>query len=420
MTRTLIIFLFAFFLAGTQISVAQQCLTNEKTEHSLSEHPHLRQKRNDFLINSTRYLSKKNTSPLIQDSSIYTIPVVVHVIYNTEEQNISNAQIQSQIDILNQDFRRLNRDTILTPERFKNVAADAGFEFCLAQFDPNGEPTTGITRTSTPLPEIGNTENYYRSSEGGRTIWNPDHYLNIYVCEIGNDILGYTYLPGSALPDRDAVVIDYRNFGTTGTAKAPFNRGRTTTHEVGHWFNLEHTWGPSNESCSEDDGVADTPLQFTSNTDCPSSPNFSCGNEPLGDMHMNYMEYTVDRCQNLFTRGQRERMRSALLQFRSTLLFSEACGNQNQQVSDQVVFDAYPNPSGDQFTIRIRLTQEETNVNVSIFTLEGALVKQWHYDQLLGDNINIYTSELGSGVFVAQLTYRAKVHTFKLVSISDL
>ena len=417
--QTIILF-FCVFTVGTRIASAQQCLTNEKTQEALEKHPELQKQRQNFLKQSEAFLSRKNDLNQLQDSVVYTIPVVVHVIYNNDRQNISNEQIDSQLDILNQDFRRFNPDSIVTPNRFKAVAADAGLEFCLAEIDPNGEPTTGITRTETAVSEIGSTEKYYISSEGGKTIWNPDRYLNIYVCEIGNDILGFTYLPGSALPDRDAVVIDYRNFGVTGTALAPFDRGRTTTHEVGHWLNLEHTWGPTNESCDQDDGVADTPLQFTSNTNCPSSPNFSCDNAPLGDMHMNFMEYTVDRCQNLFTLGQKERMRAAIIQFRPGILFSDVCGTRNQDVTSTVVFDAYPNPSGDRFTIRVRLPAESQNATIGIYTLQGALVKRWTFDTLLAENISLNTSELGSGVFVAQLTFNAEIHTFKLVSVSDL
>ena len=135
---------------------------------------------------------------------------------------------------------------------------------------------------------------------------------------------------------------------------------------------------------------------------------------------MNFMEYTVDRCQNLFTLGQKERMRAAIIQFRPGILFSDVCGTRNQDVTSTVVFDAYPNPSGDRFTIRVRLPAESQNATIGIYTLQGALVKRWTFDTLLAENISLNTSELGSGVFVAQLTFNAEIHTFKLVSVSDL
>ncbi len=414
------IFCFLLCSVGTQLAFSQKCLTNVKSSHSLEQHHHLQEKRKEFLKNSNNYLSPKNTSYSILDTTTYTIPVVVHVLYRTEEQNISSEQIVSQIEVLNRDFSRQNTDTNLTPDRFKNLAANVGFQFCLAKEDPNGNPTSGITRTETQEFDIGNTENYYRESTGGKNIWDPTKYLNIYVCEIGNDVLGFTYLPASALPDRDAVVVDYRNFGTIGTVLAPYNKGRTTTHEVGHWFNLEHTWGASSESCSEDDGVSDTPLQFTSNTNCPTNPVYSCSNQPLGgDMFMNFMEYTVDRCQNLFTQGQRARMRAALFQYRSGLIISTACGNVNEPISAEVVFDAFPNPSGDEFTLRIRFPFEQTDVTIGIYSPEGKLVKTWKYSSLLRDNVSVSARDLGSGVFIAQLTYGANIRTFKLVSISD-
>jgi hypothetical protein len=250
---------------------------------------------------------------------VITIPVVVHVVYNTDEQNISEEQIASQLEVLNKDFRRLNADASNTPDPFKAVAADTEIEFKLAQRTPDGEPTNGITRTRTTAADFKVDDAMKASSSGGKAAWNTSQYLNIWVVKFNKDedVLGYGQFPNTGSPASDGVVIDYRYLGTTGTAKAPFNQGRTATHEIGHWLNLFHIWG--DEECG-DDQVADTPTQAAENTGCPTFPKVSCNNE--GDMFMNYMDYTNDACMNLFTTGQKNVMQQALTKYRPGILTS--------------------------------------------------------------------------------------------------
>ncbi|GGK62001.1 M43 family zinc metalloprotease [Rufibacter glacialis] len=253
---------------------------------------------------------------------VVTIPVVVHVVYNTSTQNISDAQIKSQIEALNRDFRRLNADAVNTPDLFKGVAADAEIEFCLAQRTPDGEPTNGITRTATTKPDFGVGDSMKFAALGGKEAWNTSQYLNIWVVRFHKDekVLGFAQFPNVGSPLTDGVVIDYRYFGTTGTVVRPFNLGRTTTHEVGHWLNLFHIWG--DEPCGNDQ-VDDTPTQQEENTDCPTFPKASCNN--TSDMFMNFMDYTNDACMNLFTIGQKNVMQKTLNTFRAGLLTSPGC-----------------------------------------------------------------------------------------------
>ena len=214
-----------------------------------------------------------------------------------------------------------NPDAALCPAAFKNFEADLEIDFCLASKDPNGQPTSGITRTKTTVSAIGNTSSYYSTSAGGRDIWDHNKYLNIYVCDIGGGTLGFTYLPGTSGASDDATVIDYHYFGITGT-KSPYNKGRTTTHEVGHWFNLKHIWGDAN--CGNDN-VADTPTQASANGGCPAFPHVTCSNGPNGDMFMNYMDYTDDNCMYMFSAGQKLRTAATVNGIRSTLKTSDAC-----------------------------------------------------------------------------------------------
>ncbi|MCB2406819.1 GEVED domain-containing protein [Hymenobacter lucidus] len=233
-----------------------------------------------------------------------TIPVVVHVIYSNANENISDAQIQSQIAVLNEDFRKLNSDVSKTPAAFAGLAADAGLQFVLAKRDPNGNATTGIERKSSTKTTWGTADAMKSTSTGGLNAWPATQYLNLWVCNIGGGILGYAQFPGGAA-STDGVVIGPNYFGRTGYLSAPFNLGRTATHEVGHWLNLRHIWGDAN--CGSD-LVSDTPTQQADNAGCPSFPHRTCGNTTNGDMFMNYMDYTDDACMYMFSTGQSTRM----------------------------------------------------------------------------------------------------------------
>jgi hypothetical protein len=253
--------------------------------------------------------------------TVVTIPVVVHVVYNNATENISDAQVLSQIDVLNADFRRTNADASSTLATFVGVAADTEIEFCMATVDPSGNPTTGITRTSTTKTSFTTDDKVKYTSQGGKDIWDRNDYLNIWVCDLGSGLLGYAQFPGGAAAT-DGVVCDYAYFGTTGTATAPFDLGRTATHEVGHWLNLRHIWGDG--GCAVDDFCADTPSS--------DGPNYGCNLSTIScstlDMVQNYMDYTDDACMNLFTEDQKDRMQAIFAAggSRNSITTSDACG----------------------------------------------------------------------------------------------
>lgn len=259
--------------------------------------------------------------------AIITIPVVVHVVYNTTAENVSDAQVQSQITAMNKDFSRTNADASGTPSVWQSIAANCELQFCLATVDPNGNSTNGITRTSTSTTAFSTNNNVKFNSSGGKDAWNSSEYLNMWVCDL-NGYLGYAQFPGGPATT-DGVVIDYLAFGTTGTAASPFHLGRTVTHEVGHWLSLYHIWGDDGSSCSGTDNAGDTPNQAGARYGCPTFPAVSCSNGPNGDMFMNYMDYTHDNCMNLFTNGQKARMQAMFAAggFRNVLLSSNACGS---------------------------------------------------------------------------------------------
>ena len=264
-----------------------------------------------------------NTSSSKSMPNLITIPVVVHVIYKNSSQNISDAQIFSQIDILNEDFRMNNSDASSVPSAFAGAAADCEIEFCLAVRDPNGNVTTGITRTYTTTSSFSGYTSMKYSSTGGQDAWNTSDYLNIWVCNLASGLLGFATFPGGN-SSTDGVVCDYAYFGNTGTATSPYDLGRTATHEVGHWLNLYHIWG---DSYCGNDYVSDTPKHEESNYGCPSYPHASScsGTGSSGEMFMNYMDYTNDACMFMFSTGQKNRMRATLNGSRSSLLSSLGC-----------------------------------------------------------------------------------------------
>ncbi|TFC00477.1 zinc metalloprotease [Cryobacterium mannosilyticum] len=258
------------------------------------------------------------------------IPVVVHVVYRNAAENVSAAQIDSQIAVLNADFRATNADKSSTPPVFQPLIGDARVTFKLATTDPSGNPTDGITRTSTTTtPFSSGTDNVKSAATGGADPWPSDKYLNLWVCGnlrsgSGQALLGYAQFPGGPAAT-DGVVLVHTGFGSTGTAASPYDLGRSATHEIGHWLNLRHIWGDDGTGCSGSDFVADTPNQAGPNYGAPAFPHPSCSNGPNGDLFMNYMDYTDDRAMFMFTQGQADRMQAALDGPRSSIGVSGPC-----------------------------------------------------------------------------------------------
>ncbi len=312
------------------------CATLEGYQEYLEAHADYAELRRDIDGEIDDYVNAKvDEGEAGLKAAATTIPVVFHVIYKTTAQNISDAQIKSQLDILNKDFRKLNTDTSKVPNAFKSTTADTRIQFKLTVRDPDCKPTTGITRTKTTKDTFVYDHKHKFtsqgvpmkfSSSGGVDAWPRDKYLNIWVCNLHSGLLGFSTFPGDPA-NVDGVVIDYEYFGNTGTAKKPFHLGRTATHEIGHWLDLKHIWGDDGKAadkCSGSDFVNDTPNQYLQNTGCPSFPTVSCNNGPKGDVFMDYMDYCDDKCLYMFTNGQADRMNAALFTTRSKLLGSDA------------------------------------------------------------------------------------------------
>ncbi|MEZ4910046.1 MAG: M43 family zinc metalloprotease [Saprospiraceae bacterium] len=304
-----VLFNFTFlllFMSFSTISQGQRnCGSMDVLDRQIKENPALIDNMEEIERQVQEYIKHHHGDG---ERTIITIPTVFHVVYRTSSENISDAQIMSQLDVLNQDYSATNTDISNVPSTFSGLVANAEVQFCLATQDPNGAATTGITRKSTTKTSWGTNDSVKKSSQGGVNPWDASNYLNIWVCNIGGGILGYAQFPGGSAAT-DGVVLDYRYTGTTGTATAPFDKGRTATHEVGHWLNLRHIWGDA--TCGSD-LVSDTPTHNTSNYGCPSHPHYStCSGSPI-EMTMNYMDYTDDACMYMLSLGQKTRLRAVL------------------------------------------------------------------------------------------------------------
>jgi hypothetical protein len=397
---------------------------------------------------------------------IITIPVVVHVIHKGEPigtgTNISVAQIQSQIDVLNQDFRRLNSNVLLSPAPFRGTSDDPLIQFCLAQQKPDGTPTDGIMRYLEPsqqdyanliIPNIGNLPSNLQCLNlitlkwiEASTIWNRDKYLNIWVsdklkqlppsagagagnnlgCNFETGILGLAQFPGETgqpepiFPDyslTDGVWVTATAFGNTGNVIPPYNLGRTAIHEVGHWLNLKHIWADDEQNqdqCTLDDLVFDTPKQSISSTGCNTFPfTDSCTILFPGIMFMNHMDYSVDNCRSIFTYGQTIRMDAALFNQRASLLTSQGCipGTLSNIQNEIKQFLLNPNPTSS------KVFFDNTNTNFKEVVIYNYLGQEVTKSNFITTSANqeVDMSNLAAGVYVLKFSDGAKSKSVKVI-----
>lgn len=321
----------ASFLQSTH-----RCGTQSVLDEAIRKNPNLRlqieQNRKQTL---ERFNQIKST---LRSNAIYTIPVVVHVVLS-QPSTVTDAQIQSQLDVLNEDYAGLNADSTRIPAAFKSRFGKGNIRFCLAKRDPRGDATNGIVRISSSTQSIpGDGDPVKFTCLGGSDAWDPTKYLNIWVCQMPTGFLGYSFFASDPLTEHPlserGFVNSFRAFGKGGSAVAPFNLGRTATHEIGHFFDLNHIWGPNNcdgtQNCSDDDGVGDTPPQFKCNFGAPRADSVivdACTASAPGIMWMNYMDYVDDRAMVMYTPDQYARMEAILLAnpWMMNLITSDGC-----------------------------------------------------------------------------------------------
>ena len=270
----------------------RKCGADEILQEQLKTDAALRERMDQIEAFTQRYIQNPDLQKLVNGK--IQIPVVVNILYKTSAENISAAQIQSQINVLNKDFSATNSDYNKTSTYSSVKSGDIGIEFVLDQVI-----TKSTTKRNWQLNDA-----MKKNSQGGISPTSPTTKLNVWVCNLSSGYLGYAQFPGGSSAT-DGIVIDNNAFGTTGSATAPFDLGRTATHEVGHWMNLRHIWGDA--TCGNDQ-VGDTPVHNTANYGCPAAGHRStCSGTPI-EMTMNYMDYTDDACMYMFSAGQKTRM----------------------------------------------------------------------------------------------------------------
>lgn len=265
----------------------------------------------------TNEVGKHQNSKYISTGLIKTIPIVVHIIHQNGAENISDAQVISQIDVLNKDFRRFNSDTVNTNPVFLGVTADMEISFCLATIDPIGNPTNGIVRVFSSINTPSQLINLYG--------WDNKKYLNIYVSANVGSFSSFPWSPDSL----DGIFVTHVRFGTVGTAGTElfteFSKfGRTTTHEVGHYLGLYHTFGAACGTNVAGDSVSDTPMadmRWVMSTCLGQNLNTCLEIPDLPDQVDNYMDYNIDSCMNMFSIGQKARVMATLNTYRFLLWF---------------------------------------------------------------------------------------------------
>ena len=390
----------------------QRCLAQVRLDSMLAVDPDVRAIYEEGREQVVTYLSQSR----LPVREIAVIPVVFHIVYAEDDQNISREQVLSQIAVLNSDFRGLAANVGVVSAHFKSLIADAGIEFCLADTDPDGAPTEGIVRRQTDVPQIGlkysfdNRRRIYHTELGGDDIWDPAHYLNVYVCEMGNNVFGEASFPNLGPADEDGVVMDYRSFGTIGSARAPTDKGKTLVHEIGHYLGLKHIWGNS-QGCDSDDGIADTPDQEKPTSGCPSESRVSCGSF---DLFYDYMDYSDDACLAVFTPQQVEYMRAVLTMLRPDLANgSSVCADTKKGIDFVDFIQLQGNPSYGQ----VYLEAQDSPIfkaTVDILDVPGHhLMPAWQV--FFPGKYPLPVETLAPGMYFVRLTAGNKQRIFKLI-----
>lgn len=401
-----------FLLTAVSANAQRLCGTAEYIKTSFTPDP--------VLEYGVKPLPARDTTA----DEIIVVPVVVHVLFNNSNQQISDAQVLSQLEVLNKDFRLLNTDRTLVPAAFKKFAADAKIVFCLAKVDPEGRPTSGIVKKYTGTEFFTGDDAMKFTKQGGSDAWDSKRYLNIWVCELFGRSLGYATPPGGPV-EKDGVVLKHDVFGTVGALRPGFNKGRTATHEVAHWLGLKHIWGE--DECG-DDGVFDTPRQSNYNFGCPTFPTAStCSPDANGDMYMNFMDLTDDACMQMFTAGQKIRMRSlfAIGGLRNSILLSYQCDSSLASgaalpqdslpgAAKPFIVKVYPNPVVSELHVDAGEFTTLTGMSATLYTVAGRPIAKFI---LRSDKETLNLFQVPAGVYILKVGTGAEQHAFKVIKL---
>jgi len=334
------------------------------------------------------------------------IPVVFHIVWFREKDNISEEILVQQIKILNEDFNAQNPNIYNLPDEFKPFASNANIRFCLAGEDPAGKPSNGIVRVKTSVLDVASpyVDYIFFSNKGGSNGWNTDKYLNIWIASTGNEFKGYASLPWLSGKEKGGIVIDPKVYHTTEEEDSFFLNKHLIVHEVGHYLGLQHLWGYDmnfRPTCAYDDGVEDTPRQLLPHLACPEYPQASCES---ADMTMNFMNYTADPCIYMFTQGQVAKMRQTLSLFLPELgIGAIQCIKQNSgRELAHLTMNIWPNPAKVKSIIHIEFSQNVAEIGiVEIWSIYGPKIDSRFY--ILRNQMEIEIPYMPSGAYILKI-----------------
>lgn len=410
------LFLLPIVLFSQNLNFEKKCLSTDLINFYNQKYPGYKD------IVEQGFNDAKNLNRTLNENEVFEIPVVFHVLYNAPEQNLDESIIIRQLEILNEDYRRANADTSNLRIEFNDIkSADSKIKFKFASIDPQGNETNGIVRKNTTrttfadftvlIGSLTSVERVKSSADGGDDPWDQSRYLNIWICNmaipfIGPSLLGYATPPAN-LPNWpaggvgdliDGVVLQFQivsdnnpNIISIGNEEY-ISKGRTAVHEVGHYLGLRHIWG-DDTNCAGNDGIDDTPsASDQSNTDCDTSKNTCVDNingVDLHDMIENYMDYSSETCQNSFTKGQVDLMRS-VIQNQRVLLSSKV--NKSKEIS---TISIYPNPSKG----FIFIDSKDNLASYKILSVDGKIIEQ----NTLFNSKEIDLQDFEKGIYIIEL-----------------
>lgn len=396
----------------------RRCGTMEHMEYLKQQNPDLEQQLKEYNEVLNQWVAKNPGGD--RSRAIRTIPLVFHIVYNTTAQNISDDQIMSQLKAMNEDFTRTNADASQTPTAFQSVAGNPNLQFCLAQRDPSGKATTGIVRVKTNKTGFATDDGVKSTATGGDDAWDVTKYYNIWICNFSDaSLLGYGEFPTGTASKTFGYVGTYKYTGTTSNVKPPFNKGRTTTHEIGHCFNLKHIWGDEN-NCTGTDNCADTPNQAKASAGKPVYPlKDACTTANPGVMFMNYMDYSDDDVMNMFTVGQVARMDAVVNNAPyNKLLTSNGCTPITtgvDAIEESYELSVFPNPNDGNFTVSFNGVEKSNYVIEVRNTLGQSVYKEEVKDFMGNYSKSLSLEKYGKGIYTVSINNSQNQAVKKLI-----
>jgi len=330
-----------------------------------------------ILLNNEREIEEHLKKASIHTRTNAYIPLVFHIVLEEGRDSIGLSNIEDQIELLNEAFNGQNKDLTKVPDEFRNtINRESDFLFCLASKMEGEKEVRGLVTKYTDIENFGDNLNIEGKRKvkftqfGGSDAWDTDHFLNIWITDL-ELWQGITTFPNSINNNELGIIIDPDYFGSKDeeAENYPYHKGKTLIHEMGHYFNLYHTWGLE-ESCNSDDGVEDTPLQEVIYRSCPSGQRISCGSS---DMYMNFMNFTDDNCLIFFTRGQMDRMHAALELYYPSLLSDASCFNDSEIINplEDINFNYNPGNKNLVFDQKQAICKR---INIELFSIDGKLL----------------------------------------------